>query len=96
MAETPTLAEIRARHGAEGARAAIVRALEIYPSVTEAAASLGTDPSNLRRAARRAGVALPKRPGAPGSAGGKYAKTAENKQHQENRHDPLETRSDRT
>lgn len=96
MAEIPTLAEIRARHGAEGARAAIVRALEIYPSVTEAAASLGTDPSNLRRAARRAGVELPARPGAPGSAGGKYAKTAGNKAVQENRPGPIETRSGRT
>lgn len=95
MATPPTLAEIRERHGAEGARAAIVRALEIYASVTEAAAALGTDPSTLRRSARRHGVPWPSRKGAPGSAGGKYAKTPENKGLQENRHDPLETRADR-
>ena len=60
-----TLAEI-AREGARTAtRAAIERALREHPTASEAAASLGTDPSTLRRAARRAGVAWPELPPGP-------------------------------
>lgn len=71
-----TLADIRATLGASGVADAIRRALAAHPTITAAAESLGTAPSNLRRAARRVGVELPTMPGTPGSAGGRRAEGA--------------------
>ncbi len=67
------LAEIRdaAQAVADGiVRDAIERALREHPTASAAAAALGTDPSTLRRAARRAGVAWPKLPPGPRPRGG--------------------------
>lgn len=69
-----TLAEIRATLGASGVAVAIRRALAAHPTITAAAASLGTRPGALRRAAHRVGVELPQSPRAPGAAGGRRAK----------------------
>jgi len=54
-----TLATIRRAEGVDGMRRAIAAALAAHPTATEAAASLGTSPRALRRAAQRAGVAWP-------------------------------------
>lgn len=75
-AAPPTLAEIRAALGAEGVRAAILRALAEHATVTEAARSLGTPASCLRRAAVRVGIEWQERDGAPGSAGGHWSREA--------------------
>jgi len=66
----PTLTELRREGGAAAVRAAIERALREHPTASEAAASLGTDPSTLRRAARRAGVVWPELPPGPRPRGG--------------------------
>lgn len=71
-----TLDEIRAALGAEGVRAAILRALAEHATVTEAARSLGTPASCLRRAAVRVGIEWQERDGAPGSAGGHWSREA--------------------
>lgn len=90
-----TLADLRASLGASGVADAIRRALAAHTTITAAAASLGTTPSNLRRAARRVGVALPTMPGTPGSAGGRRAKTAAKQGRGGNRTKDVDTRSDR-
>ena len=95
MTDPLTLAEIRATLGASGVADAIRRALAAHPTITAAAESLGTTPSNLRRAARRAGVSLPTMPGTPGSAGGRRAKTAAKQGRGGNRTKGVDTRSDR-
>lgn len=61
-----TLTELRREGGAAAVRDAIERALAEHPTASDAARALGTDPSTLRRAARRAGVAWPELP--PGRA----------------------------
>jgi len=92
---TATLAEIRTTLGASGVADAIRRALAAHPTVTAAAASLGTEPRAFRRAAQRAGVAWPESPRAPGAAGGKRAKTAAKQGSSENRTKGVDTRTDR-
>lgn len=57
-----TLAALRREGGAAAVRDAIERALAEHPTASDAARALGTDPSTLRRAARRAGVAWPELP----------------------------------
>jgi len=61
-----TLAEIRAALGASGVADAIRRALTAHATITAAAASLGTTPYGLRRAAKRVGVEIPEQPRTPG------------------------------
>ena len=65
-----TLTELRREGGAAAVRAAIERALAEHATATAAAEALGTDPSTLRRAARRAGVVWPELPPGPRPRGG--------------------------
>tara|TARA_R110000868_G_scaffold23500_1_gene94547 strand:- start:131 stop:337 length:207 start_codon:yes stop_codon:yes gene_type:complete len=58
----PTLVKIMATAADAAGRAAIKEALSAHPTITAAAAALGTTARALRRAAQRLGVAIVDRP----------------------------------
>jgi len=61
-----TLAQVRETGGEASVRTLLVEALRVHPTAAAASRALDTSPSNLQRAAERAGVAWPTgRPGRP-------------------------------